>query len=92
MLAIRQNWPLSSGVSFPKGGNQGKLGLVELVGAGSTRRKDAPLMRYLCNIENVVKNKKMFYFKDFIDEPLCSYRIDTGSDVSVVSSKLVGNP
>lgn len=54
--------PLSSGVSLSKGRNQGKLSLIELIGASSTSEGIASLelREYLCNIETRIKNKKMF--------------------------------
>lgn len=87
----------SSGVSVFK--ERGKLNFVELFGAGSTREREAPieLQSYCCNCKNVsnntgTNNKKLFNFKGFIDEQLCNFKIDTGSDVSLIRSNFVRMP
>jgi len=66
--------------------------LVELSGADSTSYK-APLQpkKYLSSVKEkfVKEKKKKFCFKGLIDKRVCIFKIDTGSDVSVISSRLI---
>jgi len=67
----------------------GKQGLVELRGAGSTIMAEAPGIVNQCfRISRIKKN--FFCYKGFIDGKTCFFKIDTGSDVSVVSERLIG--
>lgn len=39
----------------------------------------------------IVFNRGFFCFKGFVDGKLCSFKIDTGSDVSILNSILVSS-
>jgi len=69
----------------------GKLGLVELRGVGSAR-KCAPnkIEQYSCGVERIVTEGNPFCFKGTVSGKLCFLKIDAGSDVSILSRKLVG--
>jgi len=67
--------------------------LVELSGADSTNFCEAPLQsrKYLNSIKGkfMKEKKRSFCYKGLIDKRVCIFKIDTGSDVSVISSRLM---
>jgi len=67
--------------------------LVELSGADSTYSYEAPLQprKYLSSVKekNCKRKGKKFCFEGLIDKRVCMFKIDTGSDVSVISSRLI---
>jgi len=67
--------------------------LVELSGVDSTHSYEAPLRleKYLSSMkEKIVRGReRKFCFKGLIDKRVCIFKIDTGSDVSVISSRLI---
>jgi len=67
----------------------GKQGLVELRGAGSTIMAEAPGIVNQCFRISRIK-KSFFCYKGIIDGKTCLFKIDTGSDVSVVNERLIG--
>lgn len=70
----------------------GKQSLVELLGAGSTKIVDAPKISQCLKISRISRIKNFFSYKGKLDGELCIFKIDTGSDVSVLSEKLVRGP
>jgi len=69
----------------------GKQGLVEFYGAGSADTIDAPrIFNHCFRISKIKKNS--FTYKGNIDGEICLFKIDTGSDVSVVNGKLIRGP
>lgn len=83
---MREDGPLSRGVS----GKKGKLGLVELLGANSTYKIKAPgggdgnIFKI-----NRIKHCNNFCYYGSVENQDCSFRIDTGSDVSILNKKFV---
>lgn len=71
---------LSFGVSEEKG----KRGLVGSKGMGSTYVKNAPL-----DYCREFYDSKSFLFSGKLNDKNCLFKIDTGSDVSIVSKKLI---
>jgi len=67
--------------------------LVELSGADSTHSYEAPLQprKYSSSMKGkIVRGReKKFCFEGLIDKRVCIFKIDTGSDVSVISSRLI---
>jgi len=67
--------------------------LVELSGAGSTHSYKAPPQsrEYLSSIKgkSCKRKEKKNCFEGLIDKQVCIFKIDTGSDVSVISSRLI---
>lgn len=62
----------------------GKPGLVELFGASSTSERKAVVgLRNYFNANRVIENKP-FCVEGFIDEQKGTFKIDTGSDVSIM--------
>jgi len=84
MLAMRRRGALPVRMSV----FDGKQGLVELFGAGSTDTVDVPKIFNHCFRINRIK-KNSFSYKGNIDSKVCLFKIDTGSDVSVVNEKLI---
>lgn len=81
-------------MSFFKGRvTKGKLGLVELLGVGSTSKQKASekfkFRNIVNNCESFSKKNELFCFKGFVDGRSCFIKVDTGSDVSLVSSRLI---
>lgn len=72
----------------------GKQELVELFGAGSTGRINTPenccLNKKCFNLSRIKEN--LFYYKGLIDSNNCNFKIDTGSDISVLNKSLVRVP
>jgi len=68
----------------------GKQGLVELYGAGSTKMADAPEIEPCFRISR--PKKSSFVYKGFLDWKICLFKIDTGSDVSVASERVIKGP
>lgn len=71
-------------------GSAGKCGIVDLAGVRSTRVNNTP--ENFCKKEfasRVRRNFQDFCFKGKVDGKDCLFRIDTGSDVSLINSKLV---
>ena len=70
--------------------NPGKCGVVDLAGVRSARVNNTPenLGREKC-VSKVKGNSRDFYFKKKADGKDCLFRIDTGSDVSLINSKFV---
>lgn len=63
--------------------------MVELFGTGTTGvQKTSGKLENFSNENRIVKNK-LFNVKGTIDEKKCVFRIDTGSDVSIIGSKFV---
>lgn len=68
----------------------GKQGLIELRGADSTKMADAPRIEQCFRISKFKRN--LFCYKGFLDWKTCLFKIDTGSDVSVTSEKVIKGP
>ena len=79
---------------------KGKRGLVELFGASSTPKGNAPIIfrsNYNLNKDYCVyrslsfnnDNDSYFCYEGMLNEKRCSFKIDTGSDISIVNRKLV---
>ena len=66
-----------------------KLGLVELHGAGSANVEKVPNISQCARIS---KTENCFYYKGNLDGRICRFKIDTGSDVSVLSEKFLKEP
>lgn len=81
---MREDGPLSRGVS----GEKGKLGLVELLGASSTNKIKAPgeESKNIFKI-NRIKHCNNFCYYGKVDNQDCLFRIDTGSDVSILNKR-----
>lgn len=62
---------------------QGKLGLVDLGGVRSTHEMNTPRIK-----KDLNKNFNNFSFLGEIEGKPCLFRIDTGSDVTILNSKL----
>lgn len=75
--------------TFPIGlsRGKGKLELVELCGESSAQNKNSPGIDF--NVSSIKTALNYFIYEGKINEKNCSFRIDTGSDVSVVNSKFV---
>lgn len=67
----------------------GKQGLVELHGAGSANVEKVPNISQCARIS---KTENCFYYKGNLDGRICRFKIDTGSDVSVLSEKFLKEP
>lgn len=67
----------------------GKQGLVELRGAGLTNCENAP--NVLC-CSRISKIKNNFCYKGNLDGQICYFKIDTGSDVSILNEKFIESP
>jgi hypothetical protein len=76
-------------MSFFDLNREGKLGLVELCGAGSTKGRKAPTERHF-RVNRIREKLIDFCFKGRVDGHACLFRIDTGSDVSVLKLDLLG--
>ena len=46
---------------------------------------------YLLNVRRIKTNVNYFYYKGKVDGKECSFKVDTGSDVSILNRKLVDN-
>ena len=68
---------------------EGKLGLVELCGASSTRGRKAPTVR-IFRVNRIGEKINDFCFNGRVDGQDCLFRIDTGSDVSILRLDLLG--
>lgn len=80
---MRRGGAFPGGVSDPQGG--GKLGFAELRGAGSVNAVQAPVsVRRIGD-----KGESSFCFSGYLDNKPCTFRIDTGSDVSLLSRRFV---
>lgn len=68
---------------------EGKRGLVELRGTGSTGAEEAPNI----NFKRVFNFKRIdfdyFSYMARANGQNCSFKIDTGSDVSILNRKIV---
>ena len=67
----------------------GKQGLVELRGAGLTNYVIAP---YDIQCSRISRIKNNFFYKGNLDGGICKFRIDTGSDVSILNERLIRGP
>lgn len=72
---------------MPRG--EGKLDLVGLNGMRSTHALNSPCHCFSFSYGNRNKNFHNFYYRGKVDKKNCTFRIDTGSDVSIVSKSLV---
>lgn len=52
----------------------------------------APDEKYVNNCNNLSGRRKLFYFKGFVDGQNCVFKIDSGSDVSLVRRNLIRKP
>ena len=73
----------------------GKLGNVKLSGANLTFNKQAPNHDAVepddsnTRVCRVLRNLKAFEFDDSVDKKSCILKIDSGSDVTILNSKIV---
>lgn len=60
---------------------------------GTTREVNSPNYEKfnLLNIKRIRKNSNHFCFQGEVDKVDCVFKIDTGSDVSILSSKLLAD-
>jgi len=61
--------------------------MVELTGASTTGKTNAPK-----NIEKIIRiseNADLFIFRGKINDKFCDFKLDAGSDVTVINSRLV---
>jgi len=59
-----------------------------LRGAGSAGKR-APIKQYSYGIGRIVAEGNPFCFKGTVDGKLCFFKVDTGSDVSILSRKFL---
>jgi len=87
---MRGNWTLPIRVSIFEKRGKGKLGLVELRGAGSAgKRAPNKIEQYSYGIGRTVAKGNPFCFKGTVDGKFCFFKVDTGSDVSILSRKFL---
>jgi len=67
---------------------RGKLGLVDLLGERSICESQPPKVSYFC-LNRVKRLNEDFCYKGKLNGKICSFRIDTGSDVSIVNEKFI---
>lgn len=67
---------------------QGKRGLVSLGGEGTTCEVNSPVINEFL-VNRIREGSNYFCFPGRLDKINCVFRIDTGSDVSIVNRKLV---
>jgi len=61
--------------------------LVELIRANSTKERN--VSKNLEKIFQINENADPFIFRGKINEKYCDFKLDTGSDVTVINSRLV---
>jgi len=61
--------------------------LVELIGASSTKERNVP--KGVEKVFRVNKNADPFVFRGKINGKYCDFKLDTGSDVTVINPKLI---
>jgi len=67
---------------------RGKLGLVDLLGERPTYESQSPKVNYFC-LDKVKQLNEDFCYKGKLNGKICSFRIDTGSDVSIINNKFI---
>jgi len=67
---------------------RGKLGLVDLLGERPTYESQSPKVNYFC-LNRVKRLNEDFCYKGKLNGKICSFRIDTGSDVSIINNKFI---
>lgn len=72
---------------LPNNGERGKLGLAELCSIFSQGSAESVNNNYFCG-ENSNLNNDCFCYRGYLDDQSCLFKIDTGSDVSVLSRRL----
>src|SRR5580765_5558516 len=77
-------------MSFRNFRSEGKLGLVEFTGASSTRKIKAPKFENVNYDVNRISTDFCYY--GTIDNKSCIFKLDTGSDVTILNSKMVSLP
>jgi len=65
---------------------RGKLGLVDLFGERSTNEGQTPKFNY-SYLKRVKRLNEDFCYKGKLK--VCSFRVDTGSDVSIINNKFI---
>jgi hypothetical protein len=88
MLAVWCEGALQIGVSCGFLFNRGKLGLVQLSGVDSTVREETPAFAEMKNCRKI-KLKDYFCYPGLIDGQDYVFKIDTGSDVSILNKRFV---
>lgn len=69
---------------------QGKHGLVELVGESSTHKIETPdVDKNVFKINRISEENENFCFKGTVDGKSCSFKIDTGSDISILNKRFI---
>lgn len=88
MLAMREVWSFKKRMSDNKGGEKEKLGLVEFDGVNSTKKRNASMLRKDYEINRVISSLgNYFCYEGKINEQKCQFKIDTGSEVSILNRK-----
>src|SRR5580765_8257699 len=89
MLAVWRAGTLPIGMS----NISGKQGLVELYGASPTKEINAPeKMNNNYFKVNRIFNKNLFIYQGMVDGENCTFKVDMGSDISILNEKLVRGP
>lgn len=69
---------------------QGKHGSVALGGGRTTLEGGAPSVNFqTCYVNRIKLNSNLFTYKGKLDDNKCCFKIDTGSDISILNKKLV---
>lgn len=83
MLAMWESWTLSCGMFNER--NSEELDFVEWDGVGSTNRMKTPNVNFKLRR---VQNCELFCYEEKLNGKLCKFKIDTDSDVSILSSNI----